>query len=60
MAESGPALPIVEEETERLEWFEAFMRRRCPALLMPPSHAPLLLNELLDWIWSNKRVLTPT
>jgi hypothetical protein len=36
MAEPRTIVPLVEEETERLKWFEAFMRGRCLVLLLPP------------------------
>ena len=38
MAEQGPIVPLVKEETARLKWFEAFMGRRCLVLFLPPCN----------------------
>jgi len=38
MAEPRPILPLANEETARLKWFEAFMRGRCPVFLLPALH----------------------
>jgi len=40
MAEPRPILPLVNEETARLKWFEAFMGRRCLLLCCPHCAVP--------------------
>ena len=60
MAKTMPFASIVNEETARLKWFEAFMRGRCGVLLLRPSRTlikPITRVELEQRTYDDSNIV---